>query len=197
MIYLFFLQIIFISCGVINDKCCCKFEKEADVGCTKEIYQGKKKLAVWKTKCVKNTKTGLPEIKIIKTGVITDGVVDIVSYRCDGKIIKTSTRIVNNDFADGEVLWLRENEMLFLRENYKRGKLNGVWIYYNENGKVIIEQNFVDGERVGAFKLFYENGKIFQEGFFNKRSQRDGIWKEYDISGKLIKTTKFKDGERI
>ena len=196
MMCLLFIQVTFVACGVTKNDCCCKFEKEADVGCTKIIYQGNRKVAVWKTQCGVNLKTGLAEVKIIKTGEAT-GVVNIVSYRCDGKILKTNTKITNNDFADGEILWKRENGTTFLRESYKSSKLNGIWIYYNEKGNIITEQNFVDGVKTGRFKQCYENGIVFQEGFFSEQSQRDGTWKEYDTNGKLIKTTKFKKGNRI
>lgn len=186
------LSIFIIGCIKTADKCCCVFEKEPDIGCIKELFENDKKVSVWKIKCPKNPDTGLPAIKEFKSGFIKDKIVDIVSYRCDGVIIRaTKVRIVNNIYADGEILWRRNNETKFLSENYKAGKLEGKWLFYGTNGKVRIEQNFINGDKVGVFIHYFENGRIYQKGLYDKRSRAIGVWKTYNENGKLIKTTKF------
>ena len=50
--------------------------------------------------------------------------------------------IKKENIKDGLVEKFYDNGQLLLRENYKNGKLNGLWEYFDEEGSLIKTEKF-------------------------------------------------------
>ena len=53
-----------------------------------------------------------------------------------------------------------ENGQLRFRENYKDGKLDGLWEWFHENGQLKSRGNLIDGDLEGLYEIFDEDGKL-------------------------------------
>ena len=56
--------------------------------------------------------------------------------------------------------WFHNNGQLKWRDNYKDGKLHGLYEYYYENGQLKIRGNYNNGKRNGPFEYFDEDGNL-------------------------------------
>jgi antitoxin component YwqK of YwqJK toxin-antitoxin module len=53
-----------------------------------------------------------------------------------------------------------------MKENYKKGKLDGEVTYYYKNGKIEIEKNYINGKLEGKWISYSENGyKKLEENY--------------------------------
>lgn len=75
------------------------------------------------------------------------------------------------------------------KENYKKGKLDGISYLYSEGNVVIQEYTYVDGILHGPSKIYDSKGQLVTEGFY-KNDQKDGVWKYYE-NGKLTDEKNF------
>lgn len=69
------------------------------------------------------------------------------------------------------------------KETYKKGKLDGISVWYSEDNIVIKEYTYADGVLHGLSKFYDPKGQLIAEGFYNN-DQKTGTWKYYE-NGKL------------
>ena len=80
----------------------------------------------------------------------------------------------------GKVFDFYENGEKELDGNYRKGLMNGKWMYYHENGQIHGQGRFIDGDgsnpsessgipfngRKGKWSFWYENGQKMYEGTY-------------------------------
>jgi len=76
---------------------------------------------------------------------------------------------------------------------FKKGKKDGMWIFWFENGKKSSEGYFLEGLRTGAASVFHENGRIFYKGEYLE-GQKNGKWEFYNEEGHKINEVTFENG---
>ncbi|MDG2469196.1 MAG: hypothetical protein P8M80_07965 [Pirellulaceae bacterium] len=95
----------------------------------------------------------------------------------------------------GKIFKKYENGQKKEEENYKNGKMDGLYIGWFENGQKKFEINFKDDKQDGPAIFWYEDGQKKEEENF-----KDGEWDKktlirWDENGQ--KTTEIKDGKKI
>ncbi|WP_193703513.1 toxin-antitoxin system YwqK family antitoxin [Tenacibaculum finnmarkense] len=70
----------------------------------------------------------------------------------------------------------------------------GKWVYYFLNGKPVSQENYKDGKLDGIFKNYYPNGNLTQELHYLK-GKKNGISKTFTDSAILIEETLYVNGK--
>ena len=73
---------------------------------------------------------------------------------------------------------------------------NGIHIEFHENGKKKSEENFKDGKLDGLYTWWYENGQKEAEGTY-KDGKKDGLWTGWYENGQKYSEATFKDGKVV
>ena len=89
-----------------------------------------------------------------------------------------------------------DDGQLWIRENYKDGKRDGLMETFGENDQLSVRGNFKNGEFDGLLEYFGENGQLENRGNF-KDGKLHGLVEYFDENGNLTKTEEYKDGELI
>ncbi|PKQ44831.1 toxin-antitoxin system YwqK family antitoxin [Confluentibacter flavum] len=109
-------------------------------------------------------------------------------YQKDSNKLLTLEHFDDSGNLTGERFIYYTTGQVSQKENYKKGKLDGISVWYSEDNVVIKEYTYVDGVLHGPSKFYDPKGQLIAEGFY-KKDQKDGIWKYYE-NGKLIKEKK-------
>jgi antitoxin component YwqK of YwqJK toxin-antitoxin module len=74
---------------------------------------------------------------------------------------------------------------LFMEQHYKDGQLHGPSLQFHRSGEVYVRQNYKEG-KLDGFKRRYENGKVVSETFY-KDGKPEGVtfsrYRRYDAKG--------------
>jgi len=103
----------------------------------------------------------------------------------------------NNKVFNGTCYLFQSNDnILWKKVTYKRGKLSKEIAYY-ENGEIdYIGHRNRDGHIHGAFTKYFRNGTLELEGQLIN-GYRDGNWEVYNESGNLIQEIDYEMGDII
>jgi len=77
--------------------------------------------------------------------------------------------------------------------NWKDDIRNGIWHQYFENGILKMSIEFLNGKQNGPFLLNYPNDKPEWKGFY-KNDIREGQWTHYDPQGNKDSAIEYKNG---
>ena len=86
----------------------------------------------------------------------------------------------------GKVFDFYENGQKKFNGNYRKGLMNGKWMYYHENGQIRAQGRFIDGDKSNVSE---ETGIPF--------NGRTGKWFFRYENGQKMHEETFKDGEQI
>ena len=101
-----------------------------------------------------------------------------------------------NDTKDGEFLAYRKDNSLYMKGNYKDGKLHGTHIIYYPNGQIKIKRNFIEGHQSGTKYTYNEDGSIYSIVNF-KDDKLHGSYFKYDAKGELKWHVEYRNGEKV
>ena len=94
-----------------------------------------------------------------------------------------------------EIFWY-ESGRIKIQTNYVNDKEDGVWNQWYENGQMKLEAHYKGGREHGSFKQWYENGQQrAQSHFINGKKQ--GAEYAWDKDGKVTSKLMYKDGQVI
>ncbi|WP_100615540.1 toxin-antitoxin system YwqK family antitoxin [Confluentibacter citreus] len=110
-------------------------------------------------------------------------------YQKDSEKLLTLEHFDDTGSLTGERFIYYINGQVSQKENYKKGKLNGVSVWYSEDNVIIKEYTYVDGLLHGLSKFYDPKGQLVTEGFY-KNDQKSGTWKYYE-AGKLTEEKNF------
>lgn len=82
---------------------------------------------------------------------------------------------------DTVFLLYSENDALFGREIYNKGKLNGPFIYYYKDGRVKERGSYVENQKVEYNFNYYESGNPKSTLYYPKKQRQVSDFKEYDF----------------
>ncbi|MDR3258488.1 MAG: toxin-antitoxin system YwqK family antitoxin [Fusobacteriaceae bacterium] len=123
----------------------------------------------------------------------------IKEYHENGKIRKEEN--YKNGKLEGIYRRYYESGQLEYECNHKNNRLVGVSKQYYENGKLMAEQNYVFGKEESSKKEYYKNGALKEESVWKFKEKgstverRHGLTKIYDENGRIFLEVKFKNGE--
>ena len=78
----------------------------------------------------------------------------------------------------------------YTRQNYKDGKVKGLFEHYRLNGQLLAKGNFNDKGYDGPWEYYYENGELEIKANY-KDGEMDGLWEYYDEDGQLLDKINF------
>ena len=94
-----------------------------------------------------------------------------------------------------EIFWY-ESGRIKIQTSYVNDKEDGVWNQWYENGQMKLEAHYKGGREHGSFKQWYENGQQrAQSHFINGKKQ--GAEYAWDKDGKVTSKLMYKDGQVI
>ncbi|HSD05667.1 hypothetical protein [Flavobacterium sp.] len=93
----------------------------------------------------------------------------------------------------GEAFWYSSSEILECKLNYKNGVRNGLKENFDSDGNIWLRQEYKDGKLNGANEM-YSNGKIVSKTIY-KDGKKDGLSSSY-TNGQLISETTYKNNLR-
>ena len=107
----------------------------------------------------------------------------------------------------GKVFDFYENGEKELDGNYRKGLMNGKWMYYHENGQIHGQGRFIDGDgsnpsessgipfngRSGRWSFWYKNGQKSSEDNY-KDGKRDGKYTTWYENGQKSGEGTYKNG---
>ena len=108
----------------------------------------------------------------------------------------------------GKVFDFYDNGQKKLDGNYRKGLMNGKWMYYHENGQIYVQGRFIDGDgsnlselsgvpfngRTGRWNAWFKNGQKESEGTY-KSGIQIGKYEKWFENGKKKYEETYKDGE--
>ncbi len=95
---------------------------------------------------------------------------------------------------EGEWIYYHENSpTVMTRENYKKGKLDGLRSVYFPNGKIAEEIQYKNGVRHGPYKKYTPTGIVLEETTY-KNGEMDGNAIFRSADGKIASEGKFVNG---
>lgn len=109
-------------------------------------------------------------------------------YHQDGKSILSTEHYVNG-LINGKKLEYYINGVKALEETYKKGKREGLAIYYTEDNTLLKELTYKEDRLEGPAKLYDALGNLIKEGNY-RDNRKNGIWKYYK-NGKKVKEVRF------
>ena len=86
----------------------------------------------------------------------------------------------------GKVFNLYENGQKISEENYKDGKLDGLWLMLHDNGQKWSEGNYKDGKLDGLWVRWHENGQKKGEATFKDDKHVEGSGKWWNSKGEPV-----------
>lgn len=90
-------------------------------------------------------------------------------------------RIDTLSLRDTVFLVYSENDALFGREIYSKGKLNGPFIYYYKNGRVKERGSYIENQKMEYNFHYYESGNPKSTLYYPKKKGQVSTFKEYDF----------------
>ncbi|WP_432222020.1 toxin-antitoxin system YwqK family antitoxin [Flavobacterium sp. TMP13] len=147
-----------------------------------------------------------------------DGSAYVVFY--DQNKNKVSEGKVVNKVLEGEwIYYHQKSKDIMTKENYVKGKLEGLRSVFYSSGKIAEEQFFKNGLKEGPYKKYTENGLTLEESNYNNdlyngqavfkngagliistgnfiNGKKAGVWEFYE-KGKLVKEVNMSDPKAI
>ncbi len=80
------------------------------------------------------------------------------------------------------------------RENYKNGKLDGLYESFHENNKLAIRSNYKNGKLDGLYEEWWDNGQLATKSNY-KNGELNGLWERWWDNGILWENKNYKNGE--
>ncbi len=113
--------------------------------------------------------------------------------KCKGIINFLST---NYNFIKDMYSSLFKYRNLLVIGQYKYGKANGTWLYYRVDKDTVLygKERFVRGKLNGKMKFYYPNGNLSEKGSYHN-GKLDGRYISKDSNGNLLLRTKYKKGK--
>ena len=85
----------------------------------------------------------------------------------------------------------------YTRQNYKDGKVKGLFEHYRLNGQLLAKGNSNDkGQHDGPWEYYYEDGQLASKENY-KNGKMDGLREYYYEDGQLKAKANYKDGKLI
>ena len=158
-------------------------------GCTVEFFEEGKSVASWR-----RDRTGRV---VSREGRVMDG--NICSYYYFGGAVraKTHIKILNNEFADNEIIWLRPNGARYITcEIGRDGVYNGRYNSYYHSGALNKTAWLSDGLPLGRLKQYYAGGALMKRAEY-KNGVKDGLCVGYyaDTMNTTKKSSSFVGGK--
>jgi antitoxin component YwqK of YwqJK toxin-antitoxin module len=158
-------------------------------GTTVEFFDNGKSAAFWR-----RDNTGRV---ISREGRVMEGNIRSYYYFGGAGSAKTYIKIVNNEFADNEIIWLRPNGARYITyEIDKDGVYNGKYNSYYHSGALNKTAWLSDGMPLGRLKQYYACGAIMKRVEY-KNSLKDGLCVEYytDTMNTIKRSSSFVGGK--
>jgi antitoxin component YwqK of YwqJK toxin-antitoxin module len=97
----------------------------------------------------------------------------------------------------GEGLWefAYTGGQIWVRCEYRNGKLNGPWERYYPDGPIQEKGEYLDGKPEGKWVWYYPGGKVYLRGEYLE-GEKAGTWETYTSNGKLWWKGDFRNGLR-
>lgn len=128
-------------------------------------------------------------------------------------------KVINKVFEGEWTYYHQKSKDIMTKENYEKGKLEGLRSVYYGSGKIAEEQFFRNGLKEGSYKKYTENGLTLEESNYKNdlyngeavfkngagvviskgkftNGKKAGIWQFYE-KGKLIKEVNMSDPKSI
>ncbi len=86
-----------------------------------------------------------------------------------------------------------KTKILYIKENYKNGKLHGLYEAFYYNGNLLVRRNYKNGKENGLHEGWYDNGQLNLRCNY-KNDKRDGLCEIWDSDGGLSHRYWYKDG---
>jgi hypothetical protein len=151
-------------------------------GPTIEFFEQGRSIAFWR-----RDRSG----KIIsKEGRVMNGNITFY-YKFNGRCLaRTAIRLINNNFPDGDVIWLRGNGGKYMEYKIDNdGAYSGMYYSYYPDGSTKKRVWLSDGLPVGMLEKFYPDGSIMKRAQY-KKGVKDGAYTVYyAASGNAVRET--------
>ncbi|MCG9966239.1 toxin-antitoxin system YwqK family antitoxin [Shewanella cutis] len=112
-----------------------------------------------------------------------DNIVDTVTFYPNGQPEDKFTKIAG--YLEGEKLYWSNDGWLVRKQNYHKGKLHGVTLYYQAADLLNEISNYRHGERVGSQKYFNTKGRLKTEIVYDSKG-REIQYYHLDDAGNAI-----------
>lgn len=104
-------------------------------------------------------------------------------------------KVLNRGFEGEWKYYHQGSTVIMTKENYSKGKLEGLRSVYYPNGKIAEEQYYKNDIKNGSYKKYAENGIVLEESNY-KNNQYDGFAVFKDPNGSLVSKGKFINGKK-
>ena len=124
--------------------------------------------------------------------------IDKVAYTTfyDQSKNKVSEGKVMNRAFEGEWKYYHQgSSVIMTKENYSKGKLEGLRSVFYNNGKIAEEQFYKNNLKNGSYKKYAENGIVLEESNY-KNDLYDGLAVFKDPDGSIVSKGKFSNGKK-
>ena len=111
-----------------------------------------------------------------------------INYTEQGTPYISESGYYSNDLETGTWKYYQNDEeriWLSKVENYKLGKLDGLYISYYKNGIIDTKGQYSDGEKKGQWKSYHNSGALYDIGNY-KAGFQEGEWRYYGGSSNLL-----------
>ena len=82
---------------------------------------------------------------------------------------------------------------MILKNQYRQGKLNGIWESYRSDGTKYWEGNYKIGLEDGSWTCLHGNGQKKSEGVFKEGKLYDGVYTEWNEKGIITLQGDYKE----
>ena len=86
----------------------------------------------------------------------------------------------------GKVFLFHENGQKSGEINVKKGRSDGLWVYWHENGQKAVEANYKDGKKEGLETQWHENGQKGIEKNYKDGKLVEGSAKYWNSKGEPV-----------
>jgi antitoxin component YwqK of YwqJK toxin-antitoxin module len=102
-------------------------------------------------------------------------------------------RCINYAMTDGEGLIFSADGSVIARQNYKNGKLNGLFKRFRRDGSLDYSCNYENGELNGLFESFRKDGSVIQRKNY-ENGKLNGLREVLDENGSVIQRFNYQNG---
>lgn len=114
----------------------------------------------------------------------------------NGKFKVSEGKVVNKEYEGEWKYYHLNSDIIMTKENYSKGKLNGLRTVYYKNGSLAEEAMYKNGKKNGIYKKYAENGVILEESNY-KEGEYHGKAIFKDADGKTVAEGEYKSGKSI
>jgi|TARA_B100001964_G_scaffold226570_1_gene275606 antitoxin component YwqK of YwqJK toxin-antitoxin module len=118
----------------------------------------------------------------------------VVVYHDNGQVKSEGMKLNNGDKV-GKWVYFYENGDVLKEEEYKNGKLNGLFRQFFPNGNISVGGSYKDGLKTGPWLYNKENGERHIFEFEYKEGKLDGYMSTYNEMGETELMVSYSNGE--